>query len=33
MFCILQFANKGMEVFSILLAPDNVRSVKRKKDC
>lgn len=33
MFCILQFANKGLEVFSILLAPDNVRNVKRKKGC
>lgn len=33
MFCILQFANKGLEVFSFLLVPDNGRSVKRKKDC
>ncbi len=33
MFCILQFANKGSEVFSFLVAPDKVQSVKRKKDC
>ena len=33
MFCMLQFTNKGSEVFSFLLAPDNVRSVKKKKDC